>query len=535
MKIYFNGSVYLGHGEVEQAFVVENGKFIFVGSNKDTLAKFPTGEKFDLQGRFVTCGFNDSHMHLIGLGMSLSLVDLHTGITSIPTLIDKLSQNLKDAELEDQWLKGRGWNQDLFIDEKTFPTRYDLDNVSTTIPICIIRACGHIVVINSKALEILGLDKSTALVDGGQIDVDLNGIPTGIFRENAINLVYDAMPRPSRQMVEKMIIDGCHELSKHGITSCQSDDFETIKGYNAYDIIDIFEGLKNANKLPVRIYQQAQITSLEELKKFVRNGYTTGKGDTLFKIGPLKLLGDGSLGARTAYLMEPYQDDPENFGIPVYTQEFLDEMIIFAHKNSMQIAIHGIGDRIMNMIISSIEKAQSMYKIEDHRHGIIHCQITTPEILNKFEELNLHAYIQSIFLDYDIKIIEKRIGKKRAKSTYNFKTLTDTVWVSNGSDAPVETVNPMKGIQCAVTRTDLEGKNQPFLMDQALSIMESIDSYTINGARASFEENIKGLIKSGYLADFVIWSDNPFKIWETKIGDIQAEKTYLEGNLVYSK
>ena len=536
--IYCNGHIYTVTKGIKEAFVVENGKFIYVGNNEEALSyKDNSSEVVDLEGKFVTAGFNDSHMHVLGYGYSLSMINLAKHTSSLQKLKESIKNFMDSKELrENEWIRGRGWNHDYFTDENRFPNRYDLDKITTDYPICLIRACGHICVVNSKALELAGINKETKQIEGGWFDLDENGEPLGIFRENALELIYNKIPTPDKEDIKSMIYNACKSLNSYGVTSAQTDDFTVFPSVNYQTIIDAYKELEEEGKLSVKINQQAQLLSQEELEEFIDKGYKTGVGSDYFKIGPLKLLGDGSLGARTAYLSSPYDDDETTHGIAIYNQDQFDEMIEYAHKNGMQVAIHGIGDKIMYMIVKSIEKALKKYPRENHRHGIVHCQITTKELLDKFKELNLHAYIQSIFLDYDINIVEKRVGKERAKYTYNFKTLIDKgVTLSNGSDCPVELPNVLNGIQCGVTRKTLDNKNGPFLESQALSIDEAIKSYTIMGAYASFEEDIKGSIEVGKAADFVILEDNLFNVDINNIKNIKILNTYLNGKCMYSQ
>ncbi len=535
-NIFVNGEVYTVNDGMKEAFVEENGRFIYVGNNEGALKFKEEGSIVtDLNGRFVTAGFNDSHMHLVGYGYSLQMIKLGERTSSLKDMKDAIKEYIGSRDLrENEWVRGRGWNHDYFTDENRFPNRYDLDEVSTDYPICIIRTCGHTCVVNSKALELIGITKDTMQVEGGQFDIDENGEPLGIFRENALNMIYDNIPVPSKEEIKDMIREACSSLNSYGLTSVQTDDFIVFPTMDYEVIIEAFKELENEGKLNVKVYEQAQLVNMELLRGFIEKGYNTGVGSDYFKIGPLKLLGDGSLGARTAYLSAPYADDPSTSGISVYTQEQFDEMIGYANANGMQVAVHAIGDQIMVMIVKAIEKALKENPREDHRHGIVHCQITTEELINKFKELDLHAYVQSIFLDYDINIVEDRIGKERAKTTYNFKTLMNNgTKVSNGSDCPVELPNVLNGIQCAVTRMTLDGTKGPFLKEEALSIEEAIQSYTIMAAHGSFEENNKGSIECGKCADFVVLDRNLLTSDAETIKDINVLETYVNGKCVY--
>ena len=535
ISIYYNGKVFTGDENLRQAFVVKEGKFIYLGNNEDALKyKDENAEIIDLDGKFVCPGFNDSHMHVLGYGYSLKMIELAKNTSSLKEVKDTIKDYINSNTLrENEWILGRGWNHDYFKDVNRFPTKDDLDNVSKDYPICIIRACGHVCVVNSKALELASINKNTLQVEGGQFDIDKNGEPNGIFRENALNLIYNKIPKPDKEDIKNMILKACKSLNSYGVTSAQTDDFIVFPGLDYEIIIDAYKELASEGKLTVKIYEQAQLAQKEELENFLAKGYTTGVGDNYFKIGPLKLLGDGSLGARTAYLNEPYSDDYKTSGICTYTQEQFDEMVELAHKNNMQVAIHAIGDKAMDMVVNSIEKALNNYPRNNHRHGVVHCQLTTDNLLNRFRDLQLHAYVQSIFLDYDINIVEDRIGPYRSKTSYNFNRLFKDTTMSNGSDCPVELPNVLNGIYCAVSRKTLNGKG-PFLPNEAMSVKDALLSFTKMSAYASFEEDIKGEIAVNKFADFVILSDNILDIDVDKIKDVKVLNTFIDGKCVYS-
>jgi predicted amidohydrolase YtcJ len=365
--------------------------------------------------------------------------------------------------------------------------------------------------------------------------VDNDNEPLGIFRENALGLIYNALPNPTVEEIKDLILKAVNDLNKCGITSVGTDDFESLPGKDYEKVIKAYKELKEENKLNMRVYEQCLLPSKNKLLEFLEKGYKTGLGDENFKIGPLKILLDGSLGARTAALNQPYSDCPSAEGIVTLTQEELDEIVDLAHKNNMQLAIHAIGDRTMYMAFNSIEKLIKENVKENYRHGIVHCQITDEYLLNKFKELDVIAYIQPIFLDYDWHIVKDRVGEKREKTSYNWKSLINKgVKTANGSDAPVETFNVLKGIYEAVTRKDLYGLPEGgWLPDQKLTVKEAVYGYTMGGAYASFEENIKGSIEKGKLADLVVLSEDIFSINEDMIKNVNVEMTVFNGKIVH--
>lgn len=527
---YINGCVYTGQLPLTQSFLVEDGNFSAVGSNAEILACGPD-HTVDLEGNFVCAGFNDSHMHLLNLGQALSVAPLHLYTHSLQEMLLCLQQRKPGRG---GWILGRGWNQDFFQDVKRMPNRWDLDKVSLAFPVCAIRACGHAMAVNSKALELLGITADTPQIPGGEIVIE-NGEPSGILFDNAMDLVYAAVPAPKKADIKAMLQAACGTLNSYGITSCQSDDYCVFQNVPWQVINEAYQEMEADGELTVRVCEQANFTNLPALAAFVEAGNVTGVGSDRFRIGPLKMLGDGALGARTAYLSQPYADAPDTRGLSVFTPDGFDQLIGYAHAHNMQVAVHCIGDACLDLVLSSIEKALAAHPRADHRHGIVHCQITRPDQLEKIAKLGLHVYAQSIFLDYDLHIVQERVGEKLANSSYSWKTLMNKgVTVSNGSDCPVELPNVMGGIQCALTRCDLNG-NGPYLSGEAFTVQEALDSFTEAGAKASFEEAIKGKIKPGMLADFVVLGENPFDADPAKLNDIPILSTYLGGKKVYAK
>ena len=529
--IYYNASVYTGALPLVEAFGVDNNTFFFSGTNREALLM--AADRFvDLKSAFVCAGFNDSHMHLLNYGRALTIAPLHKHTGSLTEMLECLKNSTPG---QGGWILGRGWNQDYFSDEHRMPDRWDLDRVSSDQPVCAVRACGHALSVNSKALELLEITAETPQPEGGQIVME-NGQPNGIFFDNAMDLVYAAFPAPSKEDLKNMIRAACTELNAYGITSVQSDDYCVFRNLPWQTLNEAYRELEDTGELTVRVYEQANFTEIAALKEFMEAGNITGTGSDHFRIGPLKMLGDGALGARTAYLSGAYADDPSTQGISVFSRQEFDELIACANAGGMQCAIHCIGDGCLDMVLSSLEKALAEHSREEHRHGIVHCQITRPEQLRKIAELGLHVYAQSIFLDYDIHMVKDRVGEELAQSSYSWKTLQKLgATVSNGSDCPVELPDVLAGIQCAVTRTDLKGSAPAYLPEEAFTVREALDSFTSWGAYASFEEHRKGKILPGMLADFVVLQKDPFEERPAKLRNISVLETHIGGQLVYKK
>lgn len=534
--IYYNGTVYTGTLPLAQAFVVENGRFLFAGTSEEARAMEQDGDSsVDLQGRFVCSGFNDSHMHLLNYGNMLNAAQLAGRTGSLTDMIQCLREYKEThfPSFADTWIIGRGWNQDYFRDEHRMPDRFDLDKVSIEMPVCAVRACGHCLVVNSRALKLLGVTGDSSQPAGGRIGME-NGQPDGRFYDNAMDMVYDAIPAPDKETLKTMILESAKALNACGITSCQSDDYIAFRNVTWREVNAAFQELEESGQLTVRVYEQCNFSNVADLKEFVEDGNLTGTGSDMFRIGPLKMVADGALGARTACLSRPYADDPSACGLPLYDRETIDEMVSYADSQGMQVAIHAIGDACLDLVLHAYEKALEKNPGKDHRHGVVHCQITRPDQLEKIADLRLHVYAQGIFLDYDSRIVEERVGKELASSSYSWKTLIKKgVSVSNGSDCPVEYPDVLKSIQCTVTRMPLDQCRPPYLPEQGFTVGEALDSYTICGAQASFEEDKKGRICPGMLADFVVLEKSPFDVKAEEIKDISVCATHLGGRSVY--
>lgn len=532
--IYTGGRVFTGALPLAEAFIVADGRFLAVGTDEEMLALRQEEDAIvPLAGRFVCPGFNDSHMHLLNYGNTMEMCDLTGAATAS---LEALQNALRAfaAEHPEGWLLGRGWNQDYFSPAGAIPTRRDLDAVSADRPICITRCCGHCLTVNTRALELLGLDASTPVPEGGMIDVDADGTLTGVFRDTAMVLVQSRLPKPTKDDIKRMIRTACKALNSVGVTSCQTDDLCCFENVDWRDVLAAFQEVEQEGGLTVRVYEQSQFTNTKELQAFLDMGCTTGVGSSMFRIGPLKMLGDGSLGARTAYLSESYADAPGEKGIAIFSQEQFNEMVALARSRNMSAAIHAIGDGILDRVLNAYEYAAKLYPDADVRSGVVHVQLTRPDQLQRMKELGLHAYVQTIFIDYDSHIVHERAGEKLTRTSYAFQEMQKLgITVSNGTDCPVENPNPMRGLQCAVTRQPLDGSLPPYRPEEALSLENALQIYTAGGAYASCEEAFKGKIAPGMAADFTVLEENPFAVPADRIHRIKTLATCLAGRWVY--
>ena len=533
-SIFYNGRVYTGELPLRSAFAVEDGRFLRVGTDREVLALAREGDALrDLGGRFVCAGFNDSHMHLLNYGQTLFSAALAPHTASLGGMLSYLKDWLREhPPREGQWLTGRGWNQDYFTDVSRMPNRRDLDGISADIPIMITRCCGHCCVVNSRVLELAGIDAGTPSPAGGSIGTE-DGEPDGRLYDNAIDLLSGVLPLPGKEELKEMIRLACAELNRYGVTSAQTDDYCVFRAVPFETVNAAYRELEESGELSVRVYEQSNLTSLEELRRFTEAGNVTGAGTEMFRIGPLKLLGDGALGSRTAHLSRPYPGG-EDRGFNLFSDEHMNAMVSYAHAQGMQVAVHAIGDACLDQVLNAVELALREHPRDDHRHGVVHCQVSRPDQLRRIAKLKMHVYAQSIFLDYDNHIVGRLLDRELADSSYHWKTLMQSgVSVSNGSDCPVELPDVMAGIQCAVTRRSLDGTG-PYLPGEAFAVREALDSYTVRGAEASFEEDRKGMIREGYLADFTVLGGDPFETEPAAIHEIPVLETWLGGRRVYA-
>lgn len=533
---YLGGRVYTGELPLKEAFLVEEGRFVHVGTNREVEALLQSGDqKIDLSGRFVSAGFNDSHMHLLNFGQSLYGARLAEHTSSLAELLTHLKDCLrKDPPEAGGWLIGRGWNQDYFTDAERMPDRHDLDTVSTEVPILITRACGHSCVVNSCVLKLAGISAGTPDPEGGSIGREASGEPDGRLYEKAIGLLDSVKPQPGKKEIREMLLLAMREVNRYGITSVQTDDYSAFRTLPFETVNEAYRELEAEGKMTLRVTEQANFTDLSALSAFIEKEKKES-GSTFFRIGPVKLLGDGSLGSRTAHLSRPYLGSDGEMGFSLFPPEELKALVSLAHENGMPVAVHAIGDACLDEVLDAIEEALEKEPREDHRHGIVHCQISRKDQLERIARLKLHVYAQSIFLDYDNHIVERLVPPELARTSYSWKSLKDAgVTVSNGSDCPVELPDVLAGIQCAVTRRSLDGTG-PFLSAEAFSVAEALDSFTLSGARASFEEKIKGRIREGMLADFVVLDRDPFETAPEELHSLKVLKTVLGGETVFAE
>lgn len=536
--ILHNAKIYLERETFAEAVLIEDGIISKVGTEKQLLNSCDDKcQVINCKGKTIIPGLNDSHLHLLMFGDSMAQVSISDS-TSINDMINKCKNfMIEHPENVKHGMHALGWNQDLFVDEKRTPTRFDLDKISTDIPIVLERVCGHILSTNTKAIEMLGIDGNSPQWDGGTFEIGNDGYPNGIFTENACNYAKDIVPEFSPEEREKMFIKSMEYAVAHGLTSVQSNDIGTTV-LDAPSYFKMFHKIFDEGKGLLRYRHQVCFNNLKEFKDYIKNGEFL-KGiypeDSWLTLGPLKLFKDGSLGARTALMKQEYFDDPGNFGLEWISNKEMEEYCQLALEANMQVVTHVIGDAAIEQTLNCYEKAFIDGK-NALRHSLVHCQITNKPLLERIAKLGVLAMFQPIFLDYDMHVVEDRCGKELSSTSYAFKTLHDLGGnISFGTDCPVESCNPFPNISSAVTRKDSQGDPASgFYPNECVDIYTAIDAYTQGSAFAEFMEDKKGRIKEGYYADLVVLDKDIFTINPMDIKNILPEITMVGGKIVYN-
>lgn len=484
----------------------------------------PAGEGIDLKGKTLMPAFFDTHLHLLGYGSELTAVNLR-GSASIAELVQRV-KNRVEREPKGSWIFGRGWDENCYAG--VLPSRADLDKVAPLHPVLLFRVCGHLLVCNSRALEELGIDETTSDLEGGAIDRDAAGRLTGIFRENAMALVTNVLPHRSDEDLEHALTLAGESVLSQGITTVHTDDLagvEDIKGR-----FELYHRLYLAGKLP-KVHLHIHSEQLEAAQAL---GWKTGTKLDGITVGGVKIFADGSLGARTAAMIDDYSDCPGEKGILIYGDEDLYKMVKAAHTADFTVALHAIGDASAEQVMRIIGRVQDEDPKPHLRHRMIHAQILSPAIVDAMARYRVIGEIQPIFINTDLHWAERRVGE-RIRSSYNWQTLWRRgIRLTGSSDCPVEPVNPLYGIYSAVTRKDLAGRpTGGWYPEEALSLEQALELYTICGAYTGREEAEAGSISAGKNADLIVLDRPIDSIPAEEIKDLKVLLTVMDGKVVY--
>jgi hypothetical protein len=538
--IFTHGNVYtgvldpaasLGSGKRAEALAIRGDRILAVGSRDEIMKlKGPETKIIDLEGHFVMPGFNDAHLHLSSAGLEKMNVNL-VGAKTLDEFRERLRAKCEAAEPGD-WVVGEGWDETLWPVQVP-PTRWDLDEVSGKHPVYLSRVDGHIGVANTRALQLASVTVASKDPAGGKIDRDDSGTPNGILREKAQGLVYAVIPKPAHDKRRQALQLALADLASHGVTSAQD--------YSDWENFPVYEELEHEGKLTARISEW--LTFDDSIAELNRKRDSHPASDNMLHTGMLKGFMDGSLGSKTAALLEPYSDDPKNTGLPQYDAAKLNAMTKERVLAGYQVGFHAIGDKGVQLALDAYaeaEKAAKDAKVKavdggaDYRLRIEHAQVTTPQQILRFKELKVIASMQPSHVLTDMNWAESHLGPKRAEHSYAWaEFLRRGVVVAFGTDYPVEPVTPFRGIYSALTRTSEDGK-KTYYPAQKLNIEQAIAAYTSSAAFAEFAEKQKGKLEPGMLADFIVLDQDITAAQPPKILETKVLRTVVGGKTVYS-
>jgi predicted amidohydrolase YtcJ len=528
--IFTGGPVLSNHNgwRPEEAVAVAGGRVLAVGSRSEVMQTAgPDTKVVDLGGRPVLPGLIDAHLHILGYAMTLDTLAV-AGLPSMEAVRAAVADRAGSRQAG-EWVVGRGWDQDRWV-EKREPNRFDLDEVSPNHPVFLQRNCNHVAVANTAALKLAGITRETPDPEGGQIDRDpVTGEPTGMLRENAQGLVHRVIPTVSHERKRELLRRAMREALSYGITAVHTDDVDRAAGgFDAAE--DLFYSVQA--EAPVRVVQMIPMHMVEEGHA---RGIVTGAGDEWYRYGQVKIFADGSLGGRTAAMVEPYSDDPSTRGIFMHAREQFIDMVAGAHALGNQVGCHCIGDAAAGLFVDAVAEAQRRSPRADARHRMIHCQILSEPVIDAMAAQGIVGDIQPVFMKSDGYWFAERVGEERARTSYAWKRLLQKgIALCGGSDCPIEPLNIWYGVHCAVNRQDLNGYPaggwQP---EQKLSVAEALDMYTAGASYSTFQEGVKGTLAPGQWADLVVLDRNPFACDPQELKDVKVQLTMVGGKVAY--
>ena len=524
--IIINATIWTGNSEQPdaQAMAISGDTILAIGNEKAILAlKDDATTVIDMEGRFITPGFIDAHVHLMTGGRSLLSVDLRNAKTP-KEFSQRVGDFAKTLEPND-WILEGNWDHTLWGGE--LPDRAWIDSITPNTPVLLFRLDWHMALANTAALAFAGVDENTPDVEGGTIEKDKNGRLTGVLKDNAMNLVMDKIPPMTPIQKEKAFRAAQDYFLSNGVTTVHDvdalyDDFESWTTAKAF---------QKADNLKVRIYGARPLDEWKILADAPK------EDDKWLKTGLLKGFVDGSLGSHTAAFHHAYHDKPDDKGFFINTNEDLYEWVLNADKAGLHIAVHAIGDKAIHDLLDIYERVIQENGKRDRRLRIEHAQHLAPEDIQRFAELGVIASMQPYHAIDDGRWAEEVIGSERIKTTYAFKSLMDAkAMVAFGSDWAVAPAAPLQGIYAAVTRRTLDDKNpNGWVPEQKITVEQALLAYTKHAAFASFEEATKGTLEVGKLADFVVLSEDIFKTAPAEIRNLEVLQTYVGGHKIYGR
>ncbi|MBO8172861.1 MAG: amidohydrolase [Bacillaceae bacterium] len=501
-KLVLNGHICTFDPERPEADAVyiEDGRIRAVGSEEELSLQFgrPDVEKIDLQGGFCYPGLVDSHLHLPAHGMKLKMLDF-SGVRSREEMLLKLREKAAHTR-PGAWILGLNWNENQFPD-RAIPHMDELDEAAPHHPVFLTRTCYHTFLANRAAFQAAGISEDTPDPPGGRLGRDRSGRLNGLVYENASRLFDQARPEPTEQELKDYVRLAIRDAISKGLTAVHTEDLRYIPGIEKMRLIYrelIEEGTR------IRTHHLIYHPYMEELDEL---GLKAGDGDAWLKIGAVKIFSDGAIGGRTALLSQPYADDPDNTGMAIHSQAELNELTLQARKRHMPIAVHAIGDRAADMVMTAMEA----HPVDRYMTGglpdrLIHAQVLRRDLVERMKHLHVVADIQPRFVAGDFPWVQERLGPERLEYAYAWKSLLHAgIRCGGGSDAPIEPIDPLLGIHAAVTRRNPEERHDGYLADQKLSVRQALSLFTQGSASAAGEEQERGTISPGKFADLTVF------------------------------
>ena len=475
----------------------------------------------DGQGQSMLPGLIDAHGHVLGYGMALTSVDL-VGTTSLTQAQQRIREQA--GQKKTGWVSGRGWNQELWTN-KQFPSAKDIDEYVATQPVALSRIDGHALWVNSKALELAGIDRNTLSPDGGDIIKDKEGNPTGVLIDNAMDMVFKVMPKITEEERQFYLLKSLHALAATGLTSVHDAGVSP-------EVIASYKTLQKQGKLPIRVYAMLDITS-SGYQEVLRSGIYESE-DSMLSVRSVKISADGALGSRGAALHHDYSDEPGQKGLLLHSIPNLGKHVDEAMMAGFQVNTHAIGDKANTLVLDEYAKWHNVAGKAELRHRIEHAQIIRPKDLPRLAQLQVIASMQPTHATSDKNMAEDRLGKDRMKGAYAWASLRELgVVLAGGSDFPVEPAEPFFGLHAAVTRQDRH--NEPlggWYMQEAVDRDTALEMFTYNAAYSAHQENLIGTLEIGKQADFILIEKDYFEVKPEDIWKIKVNETWVSGEKI---
>jgi predicted amidohydrolase YtcJ len=502
-----------------EAIAIKDDRIVQVGTNEEIEPWIGKNTKvISLKGKTVVPGFIDTHIHVADFGRLLRWIDL-SAAGSIKEMQQSLSRQVAKAP-KGKWLLGRGWDQTRFA-EKRLPTRFDLDSVSPDNPVIFYHQSGQVCVVNSKALELAGVTRLTPVPPGGAIDRGAEtGELTGVLRDNATNLIWSVIPEPTEEELVEAAGLACEKIVEAGVTSVHWMVLSPIE-------IQIIQRLRRENELPLRVYVVIPANLLDNVTGLASR---LGLDDNMVRIGGVEIGADGYLAAKTAALLQPYSDKPATSGKLLCTQEEMNTSAAKILKAGLQLVIHAVGDKAVDAALTTIERTSKEAPRKDVRYRIEQAAVLNEGLIERMKMQKVIVSVQPrvVASEFSVWSATEHLGAERARWLYPLKTLLKKgIRVVSGSDCPMEPLRPLLGVQTAVTRE--------IFPEERVTVDEALRMYTVDAAYSSDEENIKGSVETGKLADLTVLSHDPRNVSPNKIENITVEMTLVGGRVVYPK